>query len=221
LIMAGHKRTKRERENDLLLIAEMHANFTPQREIAAAIGVTQGQISHDLKEVYRRWAEPDKTNMAIYKARMLAKLRAHEKTARTAWVESLTPKETVSKKQVSTPGGIVGDGADAKVIGDKERNEASLRTENRDGNPAFLHSIEWCIEQEIKMRGLDAPQKAEISGRGGKPIEFVEVVRTVVVGSTPPEDDGLPPEPSAELPNPPKPKTTPPGPPMPGGLQFE
>jgi hypothetical protein len=185
------KRTSQQREDELLVVAEMHAKHRTQREIAAHLGVSHQQICKDLKEIYRRWAEPDKPSLAFYKARMLAKIRFHEKRMEHAWLGSLKPKETVSKKQVSTPGGVSGEGEQPSP--DRERNEASLRTEERDGNPAFLHSIEWCMEQEIKLRGLDAPQVLELEAR--KPLQFIRLIPVKRGENEPPPDPatGAPP----------------------------
>jgi len=135
--MPGHKRTKKHREEQLVRIAEMHASGMPQREIATQFGLTQGQICRDLKEIYQRWAAADsKPDLKVIRQRILAKLADLEKTYRQAWLDSLKPKEIVSKKQVSIPGEATGAGANLKTSADRERNEASLRTEERDGNVA-------------------------------------------------------------------------------------
>jgi predicted transcriptional regulator len=47
--MPARKRSKLEREEGLVCIARMHAKGKLQREIAQALGLTQQQISHDLK----------------------------------------------------------------------------------------------------------------------------------------------------------------------------
>ena len=52
--MPGRKRTNAQREADFQRIAEMHALGKSQTEIAAALGLTQQQISLDLKVIYRR-----------------------------------------------------------------------------------------------------------------------------------------------------------------------
>ncbi len=51
------KRTKAEREEQLIAIAAMHVLGAKHREIAARFVLTQSQISRDLKEIHRRWAE--------------------------------------------------------------------------------------------------------------------------------------------------------------------
>jgi len=175
--MPGHKRTKKHREEQLVRIAEMHASGMPQREIATQFGLTQGQICRDLKEIYQRWAAADsKPDLKVIRQRILAKLADLEKTYRQAWLDSLKPKEIVSKKQVSIPGEATGAGANLKTSADRERNEASLRTEERDGNVAFLNGILACVDRECKLRGVDAPQKLEVSV--SEPIKIIRVVNS-------------------------------------------
>jgi len=211
--MSAHKRTKLERENDLLTIAEMHANHMLQREIAAAFGITQSQVSRDIKEIYKRWAEPDKTSLAVCRARMLTKIRSHEKLSRELLNDSRKPRERNEASLRSEPGGVEGGGDAAHAGPDKEIVSKKQVTEGQCGNPSYMKSLEWCMEQEIKLRGLAAPQKAEIGGRAGKPIEFIEVIKTVLVGAPlapagPAAEDYSP----APGPKPPIP---------PGGVQFE
>jgi hypothetical protein len=171
--MSAHKRSKLERENDLLTIAEMHANHVPQRKIADLFGITQGQISRDVKEIYKRWAEPDKTSLATCRARMLAKIRSHEKLSRELLNDSRKPRERNEASLRSEPGGIGGDGEAAQATPDKEVVSKKQTTEGQCGNPSYLKSIEWCMEQEIKLRGLTAPQKLEFETT--QPIQFINV----------------------------------------------
>jgi hypothetical protein len=188
-------------------------------EAKPALTDRKNVICKDLKEVYRRWRESPATDMRVLREKMLADVRKLKKTFLEAWRYSLKPKETTSQKQVSLPGARQGEGEAAGVI-ERERKEAGLVSEDSWGHVAFLNGYLNCIAREAKLRGLDAPQKAEISGRSGKPIEFVEVVRTVLVGGKP-ADETASSVPDPDAADPPKPKTTPPGPPMPGGLQFE
>jgi hypothetical protein len=103
---------------------------------------------------------------------MLAKIEFHELRCEKAWERSQKTKETTTRKQVKTPG-VVGAGEDVRVEPGTERNEASLRAEERDGNPAFLKSIEWAIDRQCKLLGLDAAQQHEREAI--TPIQLVEV----------------------------------------------
>jgi hypothetical protein len=159
--MPGHKRTKAQRTAQLARIAEMHAMEIPQAEMAKALGLTQPQICHDLKAIYQIWGTADRAALMAQRERMLLKCRLHERAARAAWERSQLSREITTQKQVKTPGEVTGEGDEAKSGPDRERQEASLRTEGRDGNPSFLREIAWCMEQECKLRGLYSPEQPE------------------------------------------------------------
>jgi hypothetical protein len=208
--MSSHRRTKLQRENDYARIAELHAQGLSQREIAEQIGVSQVQICKDLKEIYRRWREPDKTKLPIVKARLLAEIAANKKAMRQAWRDSLKPKEVTSQKQVSVTGEAK-EGADGEVAsGDRERKEASLRTEDRDGNVAYMREIREYIALECKMHGLFAPEQVQHSG-GDAPIRIIEIIRP-----SPGPSESLPHGPSSAPMTAPDDTTRPPTHPPPG-----
>jgi hypothetical protein len=135
--------------------------------------VSQSQISKDVAAVYERWAERDAKARTVAKGRLLNEIQLNKRIMRDAWEDSLKPREITSQKQIKTPGGIVGDGNDAKTEPDKERHEASLRTEQRDGNVAFMKEVREYIEMEAKILGLYAPEPPEDHPR--EQIRFIYV----------------------------------------------
>jgi hypothetical protein len=173
--MRGRKRTRAQREDDLVRIADMHSLEMSQSEIAGALGYTQQQISHDLKEIYRRWSVPGKLNLEAIKARLLLEIKANKKAMRKAWERSQATKETTTQKQIKTPGGVVGAGEDARVEPDKERQEASLKAEGRDGSVCFMREVREYISLEIDIHGL-RKKSVEVSGaEDGPPIKFIAI----------------------------------------------
>lgn len=42
-------------------------------------------------------------------------------------------------------------------------------------DPRFLDRVSWCIDRRVKLLGLDAPTKNEISGKDGGPIIISEL----------------------------------------------
>jgi len=172
--MAGHSRTKRQREEQLVQIAKMHFAKVTQQAIADRLGLSQQQICHDLKEIYRRWREPTKESLTFWKERMLSKIENHEDVARELLDYSLKPKERNEASLRSEPGGVQGESDAAHLGRDKEVVSKKQVTEGQSGNPAYLKSIEWCMEQEIKIRGLNAPQVLDLESR--KPLQFIRVI---------------------------------------------
>jgi hypothetical protein len=45
-----------------------------------------------------------------------------------------------------------------------------VRKEAREGNPAFLAGVQWCINKRCEIFGFDAPKKNEPTCKGGSPL---------------------------------------------------
>ena len=144
--MASVKRTKAQIISDRLEIARRYLEGQFQIEIAQALGTTQEMVCYDLKAVQRQWQENYAHRLDELKAKELAKIDNLEKNYWEAWQQSLKPTQiTSSGKKGSTV-------------------SVNKRTEQRNGNPAFLQGVQWCVDRRIKLLGLDAPVKAELSG---------------------------------------------------------
>lgn len=150
--MAATKRTRFERERDLGLIAGLYCEGKTQVVIAERVGLTQQQISLDLKVVRERWLKASIESIDAAKGRELAKVDHLELTYWEAWERSLVEKQiTATKKRQGL-----------RVVGKDEQaatTEASIRKEQRDGNPSYLAGVQWCIERRCKIMGTDAPTK--------------------------------------------------------------
>ncbi len=48
---------------------------------------------------------------------------------------------------------------------DGDRIKFAKRSEQRNGNPAYLSGVQWCIDRRCKLLGLDAPIKAQINAQ--------------------------------------------------------
>jgi hypothetical protein len=55
-----------------------------------------------------------------------------------------------------------------------------MEKEQRDGNPAFLAGVMSCIERRCKLLGLDAPAKAELTGKDGGPVQVDAIVKSAI-----------------------------------------
>ena len=159
--MAANKRTTFQREQDYIEIARRYAKAEPQAAIAKDLGVTQQQISEDIKAILGRWRKVYLGAVNDKIASELAKINDLERTHWQACEDSKTVKE------VTNTGKTTGK--------DGDRLKAELRKEDRDGNPAFLAGVMACIDRRIKLLGLDAPEKHEHAGKDGGEI----VVRTI------------------------------------------
>ena len=150
--MPGPKRTPHQREQHYLEISRRNIRGETQTEIAAALGITQQQVSIDFKVVERRWREATTLDRDEFKARELAKIDELERTYWLEWEASKREKQITNTKKV-------------QLSSVDDRTEAALRREQRDGNPSYLAGIQWCIERRCALLGLDAPTKIDIETR--------------------------------------------------------
>jgi hypothetical protein len=173
--MPGHKRTKLGREEQLPAIAQMHLDGFSQREIAAHFGLDQSQICHDLKLIARRWKEPDPRKLMEIKNRLLTEIAGHKKAMKETWRNSLKQRETISKKQANTSGGVVGEGDKAKVKSDQERSEVSQKLEDPVPNVQAMRLVLDYLKLECEIHGL-INRKFELKAdEDAPPIRFIYV----------------------------------------------
>lgn len=172
--MARTKRTRAEREHDLNRIARLYLQGKTQAEIAEELGLSQQQISYDLKTIYGRWREDTAINLDEAKCRELARIDLLERTYWEAWQRSLE-----SRQRTRTERGPSGD-------------KASVERQELLGDPRYLAGIQWCIAERIKLLGLYAPIKTqtEVTGRNGGPIQ-TESLKMVYYEMPPGEWEGV------------------------------
>ena len=152
-------RNSTEQEKYLSEMADLYLKGRTQNEIAAHFGVSQPQISTDLKKVRKRWREMTNDVFDAKVSRELAKVDAVEREFWQAWLSSKTEWKRTSKKRTTDPGG-------------RKHREVGVLREQREGNPAFLEGVLRCITQRCRILGLEAPIKQEVAGKGGLPVQF-------------------------------------------------
>ncbi len=143
--MAPKTRTKAKVLSDRMEVARLYLEGKYQHEIAEILGVSQQQVSYDLKEIQLTWQDMSVAQLTELKARELARIDNLERTYWQAWEKSQQPKETTSTAK------------------EGEKVKVGKRSEQRNGNPQFLQGVQWCIERRIKLLGLDAPVRSEVS----------------------------------------------------------
>jgi hypothetical protein len=164
--MAATKRNKHQRENDLHRISELYLQGLQQAEIAEQLGVCRQQVTYDLRILQHRWQQSALVNFNEKKALELARIDLLERTYWQAWQESRKPRETTTSTTEKTNDGASAAHAKAPPL----RLKAAMRKEARDGNPAFLEGVQWCINKRCAILGLDAPKKGILSGEAGQPL---------------------------------------------------
>jgi predicted transcriptional regulator len=134
----GNKFNTLQRQVHRARVAELYNQGKYQHEIAAELGVSQQQVSYDLKVLNRFWEKTAVLDIAKAKLRELAKIDHLERTYWEAWERSMTARETKQLKKIPTKG-----------------DEKLLKQETRDGNPQYLEGVQWCITKRSALLGLD------------------------------------------------------------------
>lgn len=131
------------------MVTRLYLSHQSQAQIAERLGVTQQTISLDLKAIQREWKEEREHDLDIAKARELARIDKIEIMYLREWQKSRRRRAR----------GIDGTNTVYKTML---------------GDPRYLAGVQWCIDKRCKLLGLDAPARQELSGPGGKPIEYTE-----------------------------------------------
>ena len=149
--MAKSKRNHTQLVIDMSIIEEMHLKGKPSHEIASYLSnnrpytITRQQIDYDLKKIEQRWSQSNLDKITKYKDTEIAKINLLCRTYWDAWERSCSDKQITNSEQSDGDAGT--------------KRRAALKKENRDGNPAFLSGVQWCIEEICKIKGLHAPIK--------------------------------------------------------------
>lgn len=155
LARRGPKRTRIQREADLVRISELYLRGKRQADIAEMLSISRQQVGYDLAEIQRRWSEQTTFNLDAAKQRELARIDLLERTYWDAWERSCGEK--VKTRESTNDVGI---------------GQVGLEKELLPGNPAFLGGVQWCIETRCKLLGLNAPVRTELTGRDGGSIQY-------------------------------------------------
>ena len=139
--MPAHSRTPFQREADRVRITELYLQGKPQHIIAQALEISRQQVGYDIAVIEKRWLAATVRNLDEDKARELSKTDNLERTYWESWERSREPrKATTTSRRTS----------DEHIL-----NLALLHEEQRDGNPAFLQGVQWCIDRRCKLLALD------------------------------------------------------------------
>ena len=159
--MSAPKKTKFQKERDREQTADMYLRGMRQSDIAEKLGVSQQQISRDLKTIQKQWRELTTINLDEAKQKELARIDQVEREYWTEWERSRDERTKTRKEKA-----LVGDGETA-------RGKATIETEERLGDPRYLQGVQWCITKRCEVLGLNAPTKVDSSQTGDVLIRVV------------------------------------------------
>jgi hypothetical protein len=136
-----HTHAEQRREQ----IAALYVQGQTQYAIARQLGISQQQVSYDLKAIQKVWLASTLRDFDAAKAAQLAKIDAVELAAWGAWERSQLSRQVTLTK---------------RVMGDFPREEESLRAESTAGEAKFLDVVLKCIQQRCDLLGLGAQAEA-------------------------------------------------------------
>lgn len=181
--MAGRKRTRDERDRDAERIAALHLTGHTQAQIAAQLAVSQQTISAELRRLRDEWRKRAAGSFDERQAEQLARLDSVERTAWAAWERSLgerTRSRTRRSERPQRPQTITNATGLTEIVPVPPAvvTDATVERTERDGNPAYLQQIGWCLEQRAKLLGLYAPTKlAPTDPSGSRPYLPIEAIQ--------------------------------------------
>jgi len=159
--MPLNTRKPAKRESDRAEIARRYLLGEGQASIGSSLGISQQQVSYDLGVLQKRWRESALIDIDEAKGKELARIDNLERTYWDAWQRSLSERTVTRTKRREQ--------LDARADGDAAlhagHSEAQLQREQRDGNPAFLQGVQWCISKRVELLGLAEPTRVDISLR--------------------------------------------------------
>lgn len=135
---------------------EMYLRRKTQRQIAAALGISQPTVSRYLRAAERKWAAENAHNLDALKAEELERIRVLEVDYQEGYERSKQQRRrTRTKTRHGGGGGRAGD-AGTPV-------EVEVTTEQPVGDPRFLDGVKWCVEQRAKIFGMYAPERHQVT----------------------------------------------------------
>lgn len=111
--------------------------------------VDMSMIQHAMRDLTILWRQEYLKDIDTVKSTELARIDALEQAYWQAW-ENSTKKQTAETQETHTENINMGNDqyTNTKSVSKKTETE-------RDGNKMFLDGIQWCIQQRIKLFGLD------------------------------------------------------------------
>lgn len=166
LVDTRNKRTKAEREDDLVFITDLIVKeCLSQQEIRERLiekhgySLSQVQVSNDVRELYSRWREAYLGNIDELRGRELKRIDKLEAAYWDSYERSLSQREVFKEEEED----IDNLGGSQNLPPGRTKRKRSIRElYDRDGSVAFLDGIKWCINQRCDILGLKAPVKSQL-----------------------------------------------------------
>lgn len=160
-------------------VCKMLVEGKTQWDIARHFGVNQSQISRDVSWARKQLAQMSGGDYAVLRGIRLTKVADIERRAKEGFARSCNDSE---QQKIST-GSEVDSGGDKKKKPRAKGARIEKVTKSQVGNPRFLEIELHCDERVGRITGSDAPQRTEITGPGGDPIQIKTMTAVITDGS--------------------------------------
>ena len=158
------KKNKFQRVADQQGIVRLYLKQKSQREIADSLSLTPQYVGRQLKAIKDAWMESTMVDFNKRQNEELARIDALEAEYWGAWESSKLDESREAMEYVEE---------DSLMRLSRKR----IETIKRNGTSAFLHGIQWCIEQRCKILGLHAPKEIKIDQPQRRTKELPELTR--------------------------------------------
>lgn len=179
--MIKNKKHKQLKEGRLVIVADLYKKGLGFRKIAEQVKVRMNldkepsisTISSDVKSLLNEWRKARITDMDLLITLELARIDDILLELWEAWEKSKTDRviKGQKKKGVVLNGDNKSDAiaqAAQQIINEIEQN---IKTEGRNGNPAYISEIRAQLDDRRKLLGIYQPSRINLAGNNGGPIE--------------------------------------------------
>lgn len=167
--MSGPRRTREQVQKDRAEVARRYLRGETQAEIAKIVGMTQQQISYDLKQIRKAWLDSSVMDFNESVSRQLARIDELERVHWQSWIDS---GGTITK--TTTKGWGIAKKNEGSAKPKAKKVDQIVVTEEVVGDPRYLVGVQWCISERNKLLGLYAPTRQDITS-GGEQLTVIYV----------------------------------------------
>jgi len=173
--MAKPNRNDLQILNDRIRIATLYLNGTSQDQIAKQLStadrkMTQQMVSYDLKAIKDKWKERYSVtieNLEETRAVQMSKLEhLYKQNLESFRLSQLDSKSELEKKH--------------KKKKKRKRAQANANRLLLSGDQKFLAGALDCVEEQNKLLGIYPPERRELTGAGGGPVEITDARQRLI-----------------------------------------
>lgn len=143
----------------------LRQKFYTHQRIADEMGLERSTVTKILQRVTKRTLTKLGDDILEKTAAQVEQLEYVADEAMQAWHRSKEAQKNVAKRTVSRPG---------RFRAADKSEDILVQTSDNDGDPRYLDAAMRALGEVRKLTGMNAPQRTEVSGPNGGPIQTEE-----------------------------------------------